>query len=458
MDAFDIYAKITLDSSEYDKGLASAGKDATGFAKILGNAGKSTQAFSGDMGSAGASAMGFAQVLMGNLATKAVEFAIGALKKLGEVAVNVFKESISAYSDFQQLVGGVETLFKTSAGKVQKYAADAYKTAGLSANEYMETVTSFSASLLQSLGGDTETAADVANQAIIDMADNANKMGTTISMIQSAYTGFAKQNYTMLDNLKLGYGGTKEEMERLLEDAEAIKAKNGEVVDYSIESYADIIEAIHVVQTEMGITGTTADEAGETVTGSLGSVKAAWKNLVTGIASDNADLDKLMEDFVEAAKTYVDNLTPVIERAIDNLIEVIERMLPTFIELGLKVGGALLKGLIKGLGESLLGLLLLPLKPILKPIFEAEQDANMYRRANGGFMQAGQPYRAGEFGAEVIVPARDSYAYTASETAGMFGRGITININGDVYDDENSMARKLKNAVVDIVGTELAYG
>lgn len=162
-------------------------------------------------------------------------------------------------------MGGVETLFKESSAQVVEYANDAYKTAGMSANEYMETVTGFSASLLQSLGGDTAAAAQVANQAVIDMSDNANKMGTSIESIQNAYQGFAKGNFTMLDNLKLGYGGTKEEMERLLADAEAIQAQQGIMVDYSLTSFADITEAIHVVQTEMGITGTTAAEASTTI-------------------------------------------------------------------------------------------------------------------------------------------------------------------------------------------------
>lgn len=172
-----------------------------------------------------------------------------------------------------------------------EYANTAYQTAGMSANQYMETVTGFSASLLQSLGGDTAAAAEVANQAVIDMSDNANKMGTSVESIQNAYQGFAKQNYTMLDNLKLGYGGTKAEMERLLADAEALQAKNGEIVEYSIDSYADIIEAIHVIQTDIGITGTTAEEASTTIEGSLNMMKAAWTNLLTGVADDTANLE-----------------------------------------------------------------------------------------------------------------------------------------------------------------------
>ena len=183
--------------------------------------------------------------------------------------VAVGTAAIKSYADFEQLKGGVETLFKDSADVLMGYADRAYQTAGLSANDYMETVTSFSASLLQSLGGDTEKAANYADQAIIDMSDNANKMGTSMEMIQNAYQGFAKQNYTMLDNLKLGYGGTKEEMQRLLDDAEKISG-----IKYDISSFADVTQAIHVIQTELGITGTTALEASSTIQGSASAMKS----------------------------------------------------------------------------------------------------------------------------------------------------------------------------------------
>ena len=211
------------------------------------------------------------------------------------------KASLQNYAQYEQLVGGVETLFKNSSKKVQQYAANAYKTAGMSANEYMETVTSFSASLLQSLENDTEAAAEYANMAITDMSDNANKMGTSMEMIQNAYNGFAKQNYTMLDNLKLGYGGTKEEMERLLVDADKLSDSFNLQVDASgnlVYSYADIVDAIHIVQTEMGITGTTAKEAGTTIQGSVDSMKAAWTNLVTGLGDENADIGQLFDNLV----------------------------------------------------------------------------------------------------------------------------------------------------------------
>lgn len=228
-------------------------------------------------------------------------------------------QAVKAYADFEQLVGGVDTLFKDSSAKVQKYADDAYMAAGLSANQYMDTITSFSASLLQSLGNDTEKAAEYGNQAVIDMSDNANKMGTDMQSIQNAYQGFAKQNYTMLDNLKLGYGGTKEEMQRLLQDAEKLSG-----IKYDISSFADITQAIHVIQTEMGITGTTAEEAATTIQGSLGMVKASWENLMVGLADPNADFDKLMSQFSDSISTFASNLMPVIASVLNNLPNVIQ--------------------------------------------------------------------------------------------------------------------------------------
>lgn len=247
------------------------------------------------------------------------------------------KNALNNYAEYEQLVGGVDTLFKDSSAKVQEYAANAYKTAGLSANEYMDTVTSFSASLLQSLGGDTEAAADMANVAITDMSDNANKMGTDMASIQNAYQGFAKQNYTMLDNLKLGYGGTKEEMQRLIDDANALNAAQGKYTNYSIESYADIVSAIHDVQVEMGIYGTTADEASTTIQGSVSSMKTAWSNLLTGIADDNADFKTLIEQFVDSLVTVGENIIPRINIIIQGLTQLITEASQTIIPLAVQI-------------------------------------------------------------------------------------------------------------------------
>ena len=268
--------------------------------------------------------------LKSGLAT-AAKVGAAAVAAAGTAIVAVGKQAIEQYAEYEQLVGGVETLFKQSADTVMGYAENAYKTAGLSANEYMNTVTSFSASLLQSLGGDTEAAAKYADMAITDMSDNANKMGTSMEMIQNAYQGFAKQNYTMLDNLKLGYGGTKEEMQRLLEDAEKLSG-----IEYDISSYADIVDAIHVVQTEMGITGTTAKEAATTIQGSLASMKSAWQNLLTGVADDNADFEGLINNFVDSIVVAGENIIPRINTVIKGLTQLITQASQTIIPLAVE--------------------------------------------------------------------------------------------------------------------------
>ena len=268
--------------------------------------------------------------LKSGLAT-AAKVGASAVVAAGAAIVAIGKQAVEQYAEYEQLVGGVETLFKQSADTVMGYAENAYKTAGMSANEYMNTVTSFSASLLQSLGGDTEAAAKYADMAITDMSDNANKMGTSMEMIQNAYQGFAKQNYTMLDNLKLGYGGTKEEMQRLLEDAEKISG-----IKYDISSYADIVDAIHVVQTEMGITGTTAKEAASTIQGSLASMKGAWQNLLTGVADDNADFEGLVSSFVDSLVGVGENIIPRINIVIQGLTQLITESSQTIIPLAVE--------------------------------------------------------------------------------------------------------------------------
>jgi predicted nucleic acid-binding Zn-ribbon protein len=254
---------------------------------------------------------------------KGIGAAMGAVAvAAGAAAIKLGKEVIAAYADYEQLVGGVETLFGEASGAVQGYAENAFKTAGMSANEYMETGTGFSASLIQSLGGDTAKAAQVADMAITDMADNANKMGSDISSIQTAYQGFAKQNYTMLDNLKLGYDGTKTEMERLLADAEKFSG-----IKYDISSYADVAEAIHVIQTEMGITGTTAKEATETISGSVAGMQSAIGNLMAGLGNAGADISLLMNNVVEAFQNVVKNIAPIIENIANALPEAVGAMI-----------------------------------------------------------------------------------------------------------------------------------
>lgn len=255
------------------------------------------------------------------------KFSAAAVAAGATAAAAITKSAVESYADYEQLVGGVETLFKDSAGIVQEYAANAFQTAGLSANDYMETVTGFSASLLQSVGGDTEEAARIADMAITDMADNANKMGTSMESIQNAYQGFAKQNYTMLDNLKLGYGGTKEEMKRLLEDAEKLSG-----IHYDISNLNDVYSAIHVIQEELDITGTTAKEASTTIQGSAAAMKAAWQNMLVGIADENADFDTLINNLVESVSTFGENILPRIEIALKGVGKLISGLAPVIVE------------------------------------------------------------------------------------------------------------------------------
>ena len=336
MDVFDLVAKIRLDSSDYESGISKVGKGLKTFAKV------------------------------GAAAVSAGVAGVTALTKMG----------VQGYAQYEQLVGGVETLFKTSGDAVMKYAESAYKTAGVSANAYMETVTSFSASLIQSLDGDTARAAEVGNMAITDMSDNANKMGTSMQMIQNAYQGFAKGNFMMLDNLKLGYGGTKTEMERLLADAQKISG-----IKYDVKSYADIVEAIHTIQKSMEISGysveelsgklknasltqeevskvaesmgisyeeaaqkmkdgsltvkdanvllgTTAKEAATTIQGSLSMMKGAWENLVVGMANENANMELLINNFVESTATAAQNLLPRIEQTLVGIGQLVTALAP----------------------------------------------------------------------------------------------------------------------------------
>lgn len=304
---------------------------------------------------AGSGALKFGDILKANVLSEAI---VSGIKKLGSVVkevgsafIKIGKQALDSYADYEQLVGGVETLFKDNASTVENYANNAYKTAGLSANEYMETVTAFSASLLQSLNGDTAKSAEVADMAITDMADNANKMGTSMDMIQNAYQGFAKQNYTMLDNLKLGYGGTKSEMERLLADAQKISG-----VKYDISNLNDVYQAIHVIQGELGITGTTAKEASTTIQGSVSAMKSAWQNMLTGLANGNADISGLLENLADSVLTVADNIMPVVEQVANSIIEILPEVLNRITEnlpQFLSAGSNILTNIITGLTNNM---------------------------------------------------------------------------------------------------------
>lgn len=302
MNVYKLEAAIGLNSTEYQKGLKSAGE---------------SMAAMGDKIKAGAAAIGKAT---------AAGMAAGAA---GVAALA--KSAVSAYADYEQLVGGVEKLFGESSDLLMMYAKDAANTAGMSYNQYMETATSFAAALttsVQAAGGSMDEAVEYADTAMRDMSDNANTFGTDITSIQAAYQGFAKQNYTMLDNLKLGYGGTKTEMERLIEDANELRHAQGINNDLAIESYADVITAIHEVQTNMNITGTTAREASKTISGSIGAVKAAWTNLTIEMAKDDGDIDGAFQVLGENVGAVVDNMLPRVEKAIGGIGTMISKAAP----------------------------------------------------------------------------------------------------------------------------------
>ena len=287
---------------------------------------------------------------LGGLAKTVAGVAASITAAFGAAAIAITKQAVDAYADYEQLIGGVETLFKDAADQVTGYAENAFYTVGISANEYMETVTSFSASLISSLAGDTAKAAEVADMALTDMADNANKMGTPLESIKTAYQGFAKQNYTMLDNLKLGYGGTKTEMERLLKDAQKLTG-----VKYNINNLSDVYSAIHAIQEELGIAGTTAKEAEKTITGSANMTKAAWKNVLTALAG-GGDLDKAINNLVYSVSKYFDNIVPVVERSLEGIGVLIEKIAPQLVE---TVAAALIRALpslINAVYQMLIGL------------------------------------------------------------------------------------------------------
>ena len=282
MNVFDLQAKIGINTTEYKKGLSEASREFSEFGgKVKDGAAKLAKISTAALGAAAA----------------------------GVTAL--VKQSVSAYAEYEQLVGGIETLFGNSARKVLENANKAFATAGMSANEYMETSIQGAAALINSLGGDTEKAAELMDISIQDMSDNVNKMGTTMESIQNAYRGFSRGNFTMLDNLSLGFAGTKDGMEKLLEKAHELSG-----IDYNIESYADIVQAIHVVQQSMGITGTTAKEAAGTITGSMSSVKAAWKNLTVEMAKADGDVGKAFTVLGDNVGVMIENMLPRVEQAL----------------------------------------------------------------------------------------------------------------------------------------------
>ena len=311
MDLFDLVAKITLDSSEYEKGIQGAGEGASALSSKWAMFGK----VAAGVGVATAAAVGAAAVGVGKLT----------------------KASIEAYANYEQLAGGVKKLYGDASEEVMKFANDAYKTSGMSANQYMEQATQFSAALINSLG-DQSAAAKQTDVAMRAISDNYNTFGGDIQNVQNAFQGFAKGQFNMLDNLRLGYGGTRGEMDRLIADANEYAEANGMAADLSIDSFSDIVTAIDLIQQKQGIAGTTAAEAAKTIEGSLNMTKAAWENLVAGFADPDADLGQLMDNLVVAivgeneGEGLLNQIIPAIERAMEGIGTLIEEAAPILAE------------------------------------------------------------------------------------------------------------------------------
>lgn len=382
---------LSQNISKQERAMDEAKKSADALDKSQENLSKSTKKAGDEAKTSSGKFLSMAKS-MGGAVIKGV---VAGVTVASAAVAGLVAKSVQAYSTYEQLVGGVETLFGAQGKTLEEYAqftgktvdevkdkykdlqeaestvmknaAEAYSTAGLSANAYMTQITGFSASLVQSLEGDTVKAAEVGNRAIIDMSDNANKMGTDITMIQNAYQGFAKQNYTMLDNLKLGYGGTKTEMERLVSDASKmtdIQDKLNVTVEEGSLDFANIINAISVMQTSLGIAGTTAEEAATTIEGSTNAMKASWENLLVGMADDTQDFDKLIDNFVSSVDTWSQNILPRVQIALKGVSKLIEKLLPQIakkipeiindnLPSLIQAGVSIMDALIQGLDESL---------------------------------------------------------------------------------------------------------
>jgi phage-related protein len=344
---------------------------ATAYVQIIPTAegirGKLSEMLGAEADTAGRSAGGSFSSVFGAVAKAGLAAAGAGLTAASSAAVQMAKDAVAGFAEYEQLHGGLETMFEDLAWAVEENASRAFETAGLSANDYMTTVMGFSASLNQSLmntEGNIARAADLSDQIITDMADNANKMGTSMESIQNAYAGFSKQNYTMLDNLKLGYGGTKEEMERLLADAGKLAG-----VEFNIENFSDVAEAIHVIQEEMGIAGTTAMEGSTTISGSLAAMGSVWKNLVTGMASGKADISDLVGNVVSAAETAFGNILPVAEQALGGVAEFVRQIAPVIAEKLPGVVDAVLPAVLDAAG-SVVSALIGALPSILQVLIE----------------------------------------------------------------------------------------
>ena len=317
-----------------------------------------------DFGSSIDGALGRIGSKFGDLARTAGVAMAGATVAAGAGLAAIGKQALDSYAEYEQLAGGVEKLYGDSADTIMQYAQQAYATAGMSANQYMEQATSFSAALVSSLGGDTAAAAEMTDVAMRAMADNVNVFGSNMEDVQNAFQGFAKGNFTMLDNLKLGYGGTQAEMERLIADANAYAESIGEAGDLSIDSFADIVQAIQYVQEQQGIAGTTANESLTTIQGSITATQAAWANLLTEMGKEDGDIPARVQELIDSATAVITNMTPVVGRIAEALVAAAPELVPAAMELG----GAILQGIGDGIVQAFP-----ELEGVLGGIFDSEQ-------------------------------------------------------------------------------------
>ena len=385
----------------------------------------------------------------------AAKAGVAAVAAVGTATVAIGKTALDAYSNYEQLVGGIDTLFKASSAKMQQYAANAYQTAGVSANRYMEISTSFAAALISSLGGNTEAAADMANTAITDMSDNANKMGTSLETVQEAYMSLSRGNYEMLDSLKLGYGGTKSELERLLSDAEEFSAAQGEVRDFSVDSYSDIVEAIHIVQDEMGITGTTAAEAATTIEGSVNMAKAAWDNWLAGLGNEDADMGGLTDQLVQSVAVAGENIIPRVGEIMTTLGQTVAEYAP---DVGLHLRDALISVLPEDVQgpmsdafagiDDVVGKLESVFNDNLKPAADAADS--VFSAISSGVQTFGNAVN------DLVLPAIDQLSPAFNDFFGAIQTAqplleLIANIIGVVLATAISVAINLFTAIIEIV-------
>ena len=443
---FTLFAKLTLDTSEFDDNTDKAKEKASVF---------------GD-------------VLAADLVGKGISLAFDGIKKLGAALMDFTSNAVSGYGQYEQLSGGISKLFGTASQSLEEYAAqqgksvdevrdkyaqlldaegiigqhasEAFKTAGVTANEYMEQVSSFSAALINSLGGDTVKAAERADTAMRAISDNVNTFGTDIGSVQNAFQGFAKQNYTMLDNLKLGYGGTKSEMERLIEDANEYGKTLGMAGDLSIDSFADIVTAIDLVQQKQGIAGTTAREAATTIEGSMNMAKAAWENLVAGLANPDANLGQLITDFVDSAITAAGNLVPAVGRALSGIGVAVKRLAPILMEEVPKM----FNDLGPDLAEAALAMV--------------ESITDIFTESGPSFLQAGLEWisKIGEGLVEgvpdfleQILPMIESFSETFREGAGNLvdvGIGFILNLVQGIMDSLPMLIEQVPQIIINFAG------